>query len=347
MYMKTIFIILLMLFPLYSQADGYQLGRGLSLYEKDGFLLNLGGHLSLRAEGIESNNPTLKSNIGVENAGIMLYGEGSKYLSFLLEYGNEALWNYNEDRSETNDPVLRRGYVDIHLDTMANLKLGRFLTPIGIYNPTYINALRWSNIRPLVAQNFFPDIITGAQLHGLLGTDIEYAIFTQLNDDEDVAVSHLPISEFSGGELRYLFGINSRVALNYGTFKSNTLREICQFGGANVLYEWGDNEFSSEFLYKRGKWPTLNTQYNRWEDLSWYAQYVQNLVPQQYLSLRVGQKKREGEGVGSWDEQNGILGYIYRTDHALSYKAEYRYFERSGMNAYHTNELHLSFSVLF
>ena len=343
--MKFLMIFILLCVPLFAQE--YKLGRGLSLYEGNDLELILGGHLSLQAQSDHPNNNDIQNSMGIENAGVMMYGSYTQYFSFLVEYGNEDLYRYQNSKSYSQGPEFRRFYADFHLYDALNIKLGRFLTPIGIYNPTYINALRWSNIRPLVAQEFFPDIITGAQVHGTIASSVSYTVFTQLQDDEEVSISHLPISEFTGGELQYLFGTNSRLAINYGKFRSDTFREICTFGGANALIELGENEFSTELLYKKGKWSNPEAKINWWNDFSWYTQYVQNIVEDHYLTFRVGQKIRKSADVESWNESNGILGYVYRPNSALSYKVEYRHLERTGIKAYKTDEAHLSFSVLF
>jgi hypothetical protein len=362
MIMRQHFIFLLLLFfflsPLHANeySDKYTLGRGVTLYEKNQLQLTLAGHLSLKYktsyfDTIETTINTT-NHFGIENAAIMFYGSYTSYFSFLLEYGNENLFSYENsmlqsDTTSSQNLELRRFYTDITLDESVNLKLGRFLIPIGIYNPTYINALRWSNIRPLVAEEFFPDIITGVQLHGTVAQSIEYSIFTQLQNSEAVSTSRIPISKFSGGELRYAFGLLSRVALNYGQYKSDTFKEICVFGGANTLVELDESEFSAELLYKDGKWGTNTTTQTWWKDLSWYTQYVHNIYEKQYLSFRIGQKIRDGVNKASWDERNVIGGYIYRENSALSYKAEFRHLERTGGKAYTSDEVHISFSVLF
>ncbi|MBT5933839.1 hypothetical protein [Sulfurimonas sp.] len=336
--MKLLILLILVFIPLF--AEDYKLGRGLSLYSANDLELTLGGHLSIKAKNDENS-------IGIENAALMFYGSYTKYFSFLAEYGNENLYLYEDNKNNYEELEVHRLYGDIHLDEALNVKLGRFLTPIGIYNPTYINALRWTNIRPLVTLEFFPDIITGAQLHGQIGTDFEYSLFTQLQDKEESSISKIPVSEFSGGEVRYLFGLNSKVALNYGQYKSNTFKEVCKFGGANTLVEFDNDELSVEILYKKGEWTDLSNNMTSWNDLSWYTQYVHNLTGPHYLAARVGQKIREGNGVGSWDERNGVVGYIYRPLSALSYKAEYRHFVRTGAKAFTSDQVHLSFSVLF
>lgn len=333
-------LILLFLAFIALLGEDYKLGRGLSVYSANDLELTLGGHLSLKAKNNEDS-------VGIENAALMFYGSYTKYFSFLAEYGNENLYLYENSEHKFEELKFRRLYADIHLDEALNIKLGRFLTPIGIYNPTYINALRWTNIRPLVVQNFFPDIITGMQLHGQIGSDVEYSVFTQLEDNEKVSISKVPVSDFNGAEVRYLFGLNSRVALNYGQYTSNTFKEVCKFGGGNALVEFENDELSAELLYKAGMWTNLSNTKTTWNDLSWYTQYVHNLVGTHYLAARVGRKMRDGNGVGSWDESNGVLGYIYRPVSALSYKAEYRHFVRTGAKAHTSDQIHLSFSVLF
>ncbi|MCH9812458.1 MAG: hypothetical protein K0U47_00780 [Epsilonproteobacteria bacterium] len=334
--MKKIFILLMMTLSLYA----YELGRGISLVDGSSVTLKMGGHLSVDFESLTEDEDRTNS-LNVENIGLLLYGNAS-HVSYLAEIGNDDSYRYDFDdaKIESQDLELKRLYLSYDLTNALTLKGGRFLTPIGIWNPTYINALRWTTVRPFVAQEFFPDIITGLQVHGRFGKDesYEYSLFKQLKTETKRSVSKIPTSNFFGGELRYHFGINDRVAIVGGHYDSLEKQEDAWLGGLNTQIALGDDEFSAELLYKDASW-----QEKRWEDLSWYLQYVHAFAPLHYGVARIGQKER----FNNWDFKEGLVGYVYRPTPALSFKTEFRRIEKHGHNAYDDNQLFFSFSVLF
>ncbi len=330
------------------RADEYRLGRGYQLYGDETIQLNLGGHASL----FYTANSDENSSAGLDQVGVMLYGNITSGFRFLGEIGSDDSFAYDlkNGKSDSTDVQLMRLYGEYLFSDAVHLKGGQFLTPIGIWNKTYIPALRWSAFTPYVAKMFFPKIIVGGAVEGRLLGDraLGYSLFYHANGEYDTNENNVPAKEFVGGELRYHFGMRGKVAVPFGRFRSDSHKEICVFTGANFLWPIGLNELSSEFLYKDGEWTEADGFRNTWKDYAWYLQYVQHVTGSHYLSARFGQLVRfKSKTEMTWEDNNIVLGYIYRPKTALSVKAEYRHRERSSQFAQQNDEALLTFSVLF
>ena len=332
----------------YVSAQEYRPGRGYRLYNDEMLQLNLGGHASVfyLAQGEDNDS------VGLDQAGVMLYGNITSRFRFLGEYGSDNIYTYRLDsgKSDSTDLQLMRLYGEYLFSDALHLKAGQFLTPIGIWNRTYIPALRWSAFTPYVAMRFFPKIIVGGALEGrvLDNRALGYSLFYHADGEYDTNENNVPAKEFVGGELRYHFGLRGKVALPFGRFRSDTAKEICLFTGANFLWPIGRNELSSEFLFKDGEWTDMGGFHNTWKDYAWYLQYVQHLLGSHYLSARLGQLVRFKSNTDmTWEDNNVVFGYIYRPQTALSIKAEYRHRERNNPFEIRSDEGLLTFSVLF
>lgn len=260
-----------------SAAEEYRIGRGYQLYADETFSLNLGGHASMFYEVADGG----AGRAGLDQAGIMLYGDITSNFRFLAEYGSDDTYAYDL-RAGTDDATdfqLMRLYGEYLFSDAVRVKGGQFLTPIGIWNRTYIPALRWSAFTPYVAQMFFPKIIVGGAVEGRLfkGRRVGYSLFYHADGEYDTNENNVPAKEFTGGEVRYHFGMRGKIGIPFGRFRSDSNREICYFTGANLLWPFSKNELSSEFLYKDGEWTEGSGMLTKWKDMAWYLQYVQHI----------------------------------------------------------------------
>ncbi len=324
-------------------AQDYRLGRGYELYSNETMSLNLSGHVDAFVHTSSDEN----SSLGLNQAGVILSGNITPSFRFLAEVGSDDIYSYDTQSSESNttDIQLMRLYGEYSFIDALNIKAGQFLTPIGLWNRTYIPALRWSNFTPYVADGFFPKIIVGGSLNGRLleSKALSYSMFYHANGEYDTNKNNVAAKEFAGAEVRYNFNLRSKIAFNGGRYKSESKKEICIFGGMNLLLPFDKNEFSSEFIYKDGEW-----QESEWKDYAWYLQYIQHIYTKNFIGIRFGQNKRfNSKLVKNWEDNNAIISYIYRPKHTLSFKAEYRHRERSGTLKVQSDESLLSVSVLF
>lgn len=337
--MQKIFYIFLLLSTI---VYAYDLGRGVKLIDSPEATLNLGGHLSLDYSNYSEFNTSQKQELNLQDIGVMAYGTVGNQFSYLAEIGNDNSFSYSIDKDtmHTEDLELKRLYGEYAFNDAFKLKLGRFLTPIGIWNPIYINALRDTTIRPFVATAYYPDIITGIQASGFMdeAQSFEYVIFKQLKAEEKTSVSKIPTTQFIGTELRYNFDLASRIALVAGQYDSTAIKEEVNLFGLNTQIMLDEDEVTAEYLHKDSQWKE-----DKWQEISWYLQYVKALEEEHVAVLRVGQRKH----LKRWDSYEFLLGHNYKPLPTLSIKTEGRYIKRTGMNAFDSNQLFISVSVLF
>jgi len=346
--MSRLYFLLLLMFLTALRAEEYQLGRGHEFYAHEGLSLTLGAHMDINFHG--SNRQDESVQLG--QAGIMLFGEYTPKFHFLAEIGSDDTYTYSltHDNSASTALQLMRLYGEYSFSDAIEVKFGQFLTPIGIWNRTYIPALRWSAFTPYVAQGFFPKIIAGASINGRLcdNRELSYSLFYHVDGEHDTNQNNVKAKEFIGGELRYHFSPLIKLAFPFGRYRSDSSQEINLFTGLNLLLPFKKNEFSSEFIYKDGEWTDANGYTNTWKSSAWYLQYVQHIYKSSYLSARYGEKRRFQSKNGiNWSDKNTVFGYIYRPKTAFSTKLEYRHTRRSGLDTLGQDEVLLSFSVLF
>jgi hypothetical protein len=63
---------------------------------------------------------------------------------------------------------LERLYADYRANEALSLRVGKFLTPIGRWNPEHSDPLTWTTARPLMSESAFPTNATGVVAHGSL-----------------------------------------------------------------------------------------------------------------------------------------------------------------------------------
>lgn len=340
------FLPFLLTMTLFAQ-EPYRIGNGVSLVESQSVELNLGAHVNTLYTLADDADDTL----AVTQAGVMAYGTVGGQLRFLGEVGAEDLFAYRfDDGKSTDNPViLNRLYAEYGVHEAFSVKAGQFLTPIGIFNPTYIGALRWTSVTPFVAQGFFPKVIAGVNVGGSFGEALnyEYDLFYHVGGETDRNPNAVKASEFVGAELRYVFGMDGRIAVPLGRFRSDSSKEICYIAGLNFLFPIGQAQLSGELLYKDGTWNESHWKAPRnWEELAWYLQLVQPIVGDHFATVRYGENKRSQ--TGWYNERNAVAGYVYRPWHALSFKAEYRYHGHQTVTTRrHSHSGNFSVGILF
>lgn len=294
------------------------------------YTIKTGGHLNLLAASSGGAR-----SLSVSQVGLMAYGTVGEGFRYLGEVGSENLYVYDPDEGDGDegDIVLNRLYGEYAFSEHLRVKAGQFLTPVGIYNPAYIGALRWTSVTPFVAEGVFPKVIAGVDLNGRAGSELEweYDLFYHFSGEHDQNPNAVRAKEFAGGEVRYALAGEGRVALPFGRFRSDSSMEVCRFAGVNFLFPAGKGWASGELLVKRGWWDEPHWEHKHWwDERAWYLQYVRPLAPGHYAVVRYGENKRTE--TGWYDESNIVAGYVYRPGRTLSLKAEYRYHRRETVN---------------
>lgn len=309
--------------------------------------ITFGGHFNVYAHS-SSEYP---DEIGVSQFGLMAYGQITSRIRYLAEVGAEDPVKYHDadGEAEDNNIILNRLFAEYTVNEAFNIKAGQFLTPIGLYNPTYIGALRWTSVTPFVAQGFFPKIIAGVDVNGRFGENLnyEYDLFYHIDGEHDQNPNAVRASEFAGAEVRYVFPSEGKIGIPLGRFRSDSSMEICRFAGVNFIQPFGASHLSGELLRKTGSWDlggSIGEQH--WDELAWYLQYVHAFKPSHFATLRYGYNNRTE--TGWYTDRRIVAGYVYRPRHGLSLKAEYSYYAKEiYTEELKDHSLYLSAGVLF
>jgi hypothetical protein len=100
-----------------------------------------------------------------------------------------------------------RLYFDVNLNENSNLRIGRFLTPLGRWNQLHASPLVWTASRPLATTELFPSFTSGVQFFGNVSfkeRSLDYQIYTAMMNAQPE----------SRGETQYRDAHGARVAIN-------------------------------------------------------------------------------------------------------------------------------------
>jgi hypothetical protein len=329
-----IFSFFILLFSNSHQDNSYELGRGYTITASDEQSLHIAGHISTVLSFTENEPQKLSS----ESLGLMLYGDLSSSTCYLIEYGGDDLLVTQDDKHSSKKVIRNRLYIEQELGEEISLKIGQFLTPIGIWNPTYISALRSSINTPFVADDFFPKIITGLGISGKMGESSGYSLFYHTDKETDQNKAHIRARDFMGGELFYEFGLKGRIALPFGKYKSFSSKDESLFSGVNVLLPIGVDELSFEYLYMDKVWKERS-----WIVQAGYVQYLKKVAKNHFINMRAGIKHH----LHKFQDDNVVMGYMFRPKRSSALKLELRHHSLRAKTDEKSNDFSLSYSVLF
>lgn len=157
-------------------------GRGFTLGDTG---LTLGGYLTGEAEDLEG-----EAHYSELEGNLFVFYEPARYFRLFADL-----------ELAVDSVALERGYLDLAWSDALNLRLGKFLTPIGRWNQAHIEPLTWTTSEPVLIEAVFDDTVSGASLQGSVfprSGALSYAVYASLVDpiavDEDEA-----FAEDSGG----------------------------------------------------------------------------------------------------------------------------------------------------
>ncbi|MFQ5666239.1 MAG: hypothetical protein ACE5I7_07375, partial [Candidatus Binatia bacterium] len=151
------------------------------------------------------------------------------------------------------DFVLERLYGDLEASDSVNLRVGKFLTPVGRWNVIHAQPLVWTTSRPLATEVAFDRHTTGATLFGSVyprGGTLTYSLFGQFVDALEPTREVLPAGRSAGGRLEYSARSGLSVAATY--LASSHHGDWQHLGGLDALWQRGPLELMSEWVFAKG-----------------------------------------------------------------------------------------------
>ncbi len=199
------------------QADSsYHLGSGLQIPDT-GF--RIGGYATGTYERQDDTSPRL----ALDNLSLFIWWEGDGRWKFFSELEYEDLL-FTQDRTPGQNGYLslERAYVDYALADNADIRAGKFLTPIGRWNLIHATPLVWTTSRPLVTTLAFPTNMTGAMVNGTLpniGNGIEYNIYMASGNELRPNPSLDPFSVAFGAHVTWSIVPGTQLGFSYADFE--------------------------------------------------------------------------------------------------------------------------------
>ena len=312
----------------------YQAGQGLRV-GKTG--LTIGGFTTAEMEYLENGE-----RVGaIEELNFLISFNPVPFAHLFSELGVGSLAEVERGRRGVHsNPSLEveRLYLDLGARDDLRLRVGKFQTPIGRWNLTPREPHLWTTSEPLVVEEVFDDITTGAMLHGSVfpqGGALSYSLYGTFLPPLDAESDEHPARYTAGSHREWASLKGWTLGASY--FASQRRNgEWNHLGGADLL--WFPHrrvELSGELVFGEGSI----------EDGTMWGMYTQGVVETLPTLYLIGRYERFHPPGGGGDINLFDLGFAWVPVPYLRFKADY-------LIADHRHELaapglRVSFSLLF
>ena len=325
--------VILLCGSLNADDEGYKLGHGMQL----GTLpLYVGGYFSVEYE----DNFDQYRSLRLDDLSIMLYGEHEN-ISYMAEFEANNVYSEvfgNEAADAKNEHFhIERLYLDYTFNESYTLKVGKYNSPVGIWNRIPINVLRDTSSNPLISTKLFPQFTTGLNLKysSNNSNDMTLNVMMQESEDLDNWISSEIYNNFETDQ-HYGAGfsfVNSDVlySLNAGYFQTVFDKQYYYLEGA---FEYRNEAFKLQ--------AEVGSQFNQDKTTIPYIGYIQGLYTIEEGHETIVRFETYSDKTTQLKDSFAVFGYTYRPLYPIAIKGEYQW------HALHEEDkLLFSLSVLF
>ncbi len=326
--MRHYAIFFLLFMPL--TANAYELGHGLEF----GRYMSIGGYFSSKYQNAQDAKEYM-----IDDVAFLAYGRLSSRFSYLVELEATKFWvrDFANDTTQKNMHFhIERAYIDYNHNDTLNLKVGKFITPIGYWNLNPITVLKDTTSNPKLATEIYPKFTTGIMAYGYLPFDesMEYSAFFQQTKDLDANYNNIQTDDYYGFELKKRFDFFV-VGANMGEYEVD--EEHIKYFGASFKYEASAVQLLGEYAHL-----IYNPITNSKDEHDKYAYYLQGRYKINSKHYLVGRYEKFKDSFHGIDETIKLVGYNYRPIYPVSLKCEYQLHDNDEQNRFL-----VSFSILF
>ncbi len=299
--------------PGFLESLAYTPGRGLRIGDSG---LVLGGYSSIELSKDEGEPAELL----FEDLSFFIIYDAFDRFSFFSELELEDLISVDTNGDVRTDGrfEVERLYGDIRFSDQLQLRVGKFLTPVGRWNVIHAQPLVWTTSRPIVTEDQFDENTTGLMLGGeALRGRLSYAIYGQFTDQFEPTPQTVQ-SDRSGGtriELEILPRLS--VGGSYLAFRSED--EWFHLVGADALWQRGRFEWMTEVSFDTG----AGSSGSQW---GLYSQLVAEVAPRLYA---VGRYEFFSPRGAERRLNQVVVGGAYRVRPYAIFKLEYLFADHS------------------
>jgi opacity protein-like surface antigen len=338
------------------EASGYRLGKGLHLGDSG---IWLGGYANVEVQDLRDTSWQAQLNdlslfVGWEHGRWRFFSEFE--LGDGLSAGNGRALTTHQGYFN-----LERLYLDFRIENACNIRVGKFLTPIGRWNQIHAAPLVWTTSSPLIVDGPFAMHTSGGMAYGNVEAFDQfwgYSIYGGGRSQFDFKSPDESSDDNYQDPIGFrLFNESPgvyQVGVSYAHFSERNFHPgVKNLLGVDAFWTRKRYELSGEFIYRFGA-GVKNREFDAQEgNGNLWGLYVQGVAPllgDIYAIARYEAFQREGaEAPGHlW-----LAGLAYRPMPPLVFKAEYRFADYSDKNppakifGGHTEGFAASIAVLF
>jgi len=258
----------------------YNLGKGLRLAGSDFFV---GGYLNTTFEK-ESDADGV---FAIDDISFFVFGDLSQSIRFFSEIEDEESLEIDMDGEvETYAHwQVERLYLDFLYRENLNLRVGKFLTPVGTWNEIHAAPLTWTVSRPAVTIASYPESVTGIQLFGNLSYgdgDFSYTFSAQDNGNVSERTSFRKSHNFYGGRVKWFGPSGLEVAVPLLYYSEQVVDDDIYLIGLDFTFKRPLYEVRFEGNFSHVELKNGHTS----REYGYYIQGVYSLSERLYLVLR-------------------------------------------------------------
>ncbi|MGR9053568.1 MAG: hypothetical protein ACU84J_13055 [Gammaproteobacteria bacterium] len=301
-------------------ALSYVWGRGLSVVPAR---LNFGGYVHASLAKAESE----AAHVTLDDISLFISWSPFDRLHFFSEIELEDFISTREIPTLNRSLSLERYYFDYFVTDSTQIRVGKFLTPVGIWNINHAAPLVWTTTRPLITEDeVFSSHATGvmvSKLFLLSDFDMNWSLYADDSDDLEPRKNHFHDFDNALGS-RFQFSIDESLKLgaSYLTYKKRAdfHQSRDHLFGIDAFWEHRGYQLQFEFLYRFA--PRNNSE---------HGFYLQGIAPLGNRWYAVGRYEYL-DGVHLHDTSAsdvvthiGVAGLAWRPYAPLVLKGEYRF----------------------
>lgn len=198
------------------------------------------------------------------------------------EIGDLLFWEFDSGTIESNPKFdVDRLYVELSANDRLNLRVGKFLAPIGRWNQIAADPFVWTTSEPVLVARTFDDKHEGAMVFGTAHTfsrSWKYSLFGQFGEPIDPEVDTMPADRALGGRLELTSAFEDwSAALSFVSSERDDQR--FHLAGLDGLWRTRRTEVSAE-------WVVSNGSYAERVPWSFFVQGVYDLTRDLHLVTR-------------------------------------------------------------
>jgi hypothetical protein len=300
----------------------YQWGRGLSVPQID---LTLGGYVSASFKQM----PSQQNIAALDDLSLFMTWSPHDRVRFFSEIELED-WLSSQGVSHLSTALkIERLYVDFLATDSFKVRLGKFLTPFGIWNVIHASPLVWTTVRPLATnKQVFPSHASGLLLNAVFVVNeqnLDVSAYIDNSTRLDPRGDEYNFDHAFGGRIRYEIFTQFQIGLSYLAFKNSANSHLSRnhLWGVDMLWKKNDYELQMEFSHR-------TSADRQGKESNFYLQGVVPLPVNAHLfavgryEYFAGDYQLDSNQIHG-TAQIGLIGLTWRPYTPLVFKAEYRF----------------------